>query len=56
MKYFKLFFLFKPKTLGWRDGSVVKSTDCFSRGPAFNSQQPPGGSPVMESNALFWCI
>jgi hypothetical protein len=22
---------------------VVKSTDCSSRGPGFNSQQPPGG-------------
>ena len=22
----------------WRDSSVVKSTDCFSRGPGFNSQ------------------
>ena len=24
---------------GWRDGSTVKSTDCFSRGPEFKSQQ-----------------
>jgi hypothetical protein len=23
---------------------VVKSIDCFSRGPEFNSQQPHGGS------------
>jgi hypothetical protein len=40
---------------GWRDGSVVKSTVCFSRGPEFNSQQPHGGSQpsVMGSNALF---
>jgi hypothetical protein len=29
---------------GWRGGSVVKSTDCSSRGPEFNSQQPHGGS------------
>jgi hypothetical protein len=29
---------------GWRDGSAVKSTDCSSRGPEFNSQQPHGGS------------
>jgi hypothetical protein len=44
--------------MGWRDGSVVKSTDCSSRGPAFNSQQPHGGSQpsVMGSNALFWCV
>jgi hypothetical protein len=42
--------------LGWRDGSVVKSTDCSSRGPEFNSQQPHGGSQssVMGSDALFW--
>jgi hypothetical protein len=24
--------------MGWRDGSVVKSTDYSSRGPEFNSQ------------------
>jgi hypothetical protein len=32
---------------------VVKSTDCSSRGPEFNSQQPHGGSQpsVMVSNA-----
>jgi hypothetical protein len=30
--------------VGWRDGSVVKSTDCSSRGPEFNSQQPLDGS------------
>jgi hypothetical protein len=30
--------------LDWRDGSAVKSTDCSSRGPEFNSQQPHGGS------------
>ena len=29
---------------GELDGSVVKSTDCSSRGPEFNSQQPHGGS------------
>jgi hypothetical protein len=47
---------------GWRDGSVVKSIDCFARDPEFNSQQPHGGSQpsvmgsVMGSNALFWCV
>jgi hypothetical protein len=43
---------------GRRDGSVVKSTDCSSRGPEFNSQQPHGGSQpsVMGSKALFWCF
>jgi len=43
---------------GWRDGSVVKSTDCSSRGPEFKSQQPHGGSrpSVMRSDALFWCV
>ena len=42
----------------WRDGSVIKSTDCSSRGPEFNSQQPHGGSQpsVMGSDALFWCV
>jgi hypothetical protein len=40
---------------GWRDGLVVKSTDCSSRGPEFNSQHPHGGSPpsVVGSDALF---
>ena len=37
-------------------GSVVKSTDCSSRGPRFNSQHPHGGSqlsvaPVPEDPA-----
>jgi hypothetical protein len=43
---------------GWRDGSAVKSTDCSSRGPEFNSQQSHGGSQpcVMGSDALFWCV
>jgi len=50
-------FLKDPK-LGWRDGSVVKSTDCSSRGPEFNSQKPHGGSQpsVMGSDALFRCV
>ena len=44
--------------MSWRDGSAVKSTDCSSRGPEFNSQQPHGGSQpsVMGSDALFWCV
>jgi hypothetical protein len=39
----------------WRDDSVVETTDCSSRGPEFNSQQPHGGSQpsVMGSDALF---
>jgi hypothetical protein len=43
---------------GWRDGSAVKSTDCSSRGPEFNSQQPHGDSQpsIMGSDALFWCV
>jgi hypothetical protein len=42
---------------GWRDDSTVKSTDCSSRGPEFNSQKPHGGSQpsVIGSDALFWC-
>jgi hypothetical protein len=37
-----------------RDGSVVKSTDCSSKGPEFKSQQPHGGSQpsVMRSDGL----
>jgi hypothetical protein len=44
----------KQKNRGWRDGSVVKSTDCSSRGLKFNSQQPHGGSQpsVMGSDDL----
>jgi hypothetical protein len=52
--------LFKKKMtkVGWRDGAAVKSTDCSSRGPEFNSQQLHGGSQpsVMRSDALFWCV
>jgi hypothetical protein len=29
---------------GWRDSSVIKSTNCSSRGPGFDSQQPHGSS------------
>jgi hypothetical protein len=38
-----------------RDGSTVKSTDCFSEGPEFKSQQPHGGSQpsVTRSGTLF---
>ena len=49
-----LFFI-KDWFWGWRDGSEVKSLDCSSRGPEFNSQQPHGGSqPSMRSGVLFW--
>jgi hypothetical protein len=42
----------------WRDGSVVKSTDCSSEDPGFKSKQPHGGSQpsVMRSDALFWSV
>ena len=45
--------------MGWRDGSVVKSTDYSSRGPEFNSQQPHSGSQlsVMGLDEDFcWCL
>jgi hypothetical protein len=32
----------QDKVSGWRDGSMGKSTDCFSEGPEFKSQQPHG--------------
>ena len=40
--------------MGWIDGTVVNNTDCFSRGPEFNSQQPHGGShtSVMEPSGV----
>jgi hypothetical protein len=43
---------------GWRDGSAVKSTDCSSRVPKFNSQPPHSGSQpsVMGCSTLFWCV
>jgi hypothetical protein len=49
---------------GWRDGSMVKSTDCSFRSPEFNSQKPHGGSQpsvmrsdtLMGSDALFLCV
>ena len=37
---------------GWRDGSVVKSTNCSPKGPEFNSQQVHGGSPSCNR---IWC-
>ena len=48
----------RKMNMGWRDGSVVKSTDWSSRGPEFNSLQPHGGSQpsAMGSDALFWCV
>ena len=51
----------RVKYWGWREWlmeSVVKSTDCSSRGSEFKSQQPHGGShpSVMRSDALFWCV
>jgi hypothetical protein len=51
-------FTIKIYLEGWRDGSVVKSTDCSSRGPEYKSQQPHGGSQpsVIGFHALFWCI
>jgi hypothetical protein len=39
----------------YKDGSALKSTDCSSSGPEFNSQQPRGASQpsIMGSDALF---
>jgi hypothetical protein len=52
------FYLAIRIVAGWKGGSVVRSTDCSSRGPEINSQQPHGGSQpsVMGSDALFWCV
>jgi hypothetical protein len=48
----------KKKLEGWRDSSVVKSTNCSSKGHEFKSQQPHGGSQpsVTRSDSLFWCV
>jgi len=45
----------------WRDGSVVESTCCSSRGSRFNgtykgSPQPPVTQVPGESAALFWLL
>ena len=41
---------------GCREGSAVKSTDCPSRDPVFNFQQPHGDSEpsILGSDALSW--
>jgi hypothetical protein len=47
---------FKNPVWSWRDGSVVKSTDCSSGGSEFKPQQPHHGSSqpsVMRSDAFF---
>jgi hypothetical protein len=51
-------YKFKLRLGSWRDGSVVKSTDCSSEGPVFKFQQPHGGSQpsIMTSDALYWCV
>jgi hypothetical protein len=48
----------KQSCRGWRDGSVVKSTNRSSEGPEFKSQQPYGGlqPSVTRSDALFWSV
>jgi hypothetical protein len=45
----------ESELVGWRDGSVVKSTVRSSRSPEFNFQQPHGSSQlsVMRSDTLF---
>jgi hypothetical protein len=41
----------------WRDGSVVKSTNCSARGPEFNpSNHMVAHYHIMVSNALFWYV
>jgi hypothetical protein len=42
-------------SVGWRDGSAVKSS---SEGPEFKFKQPHGGSqpPVMRSDTFLVCL
>jgi hypothetical protein len=42
----------KLHEFGTGEMAVVKSTDCSSRGPEFNSQQPHGGSQLIPSSDL----
>jgi hypothetical protein len=51
-------FTIKTNFKGWRDGSMVRSTDYNSRGSESNSQQPDGGSQpsVILSDALYWYV
>lgn len=42
----------KNSPQGWRDGSVVKSIFCSSRGPCFKSQLPHGGSKLPVTPVL----
>jgi hypothetical protein len=37
---------------GWRDGSAVKSTSCFSKVPRFNSLHPYDSSQPFVSPSL----
>jgi len=48
----------KHSLWGCRDVSGAKSTDCSSRHPEFNAQQPHDDSQpsVMGYNALFWWV
>ena len=49
--------VYKSYLWGWRGGSVGKSTDCPSRGPEFNTQQPqPSVMGSDAPDALFWGV
>jgi hypothetical protein len=53
-------FGYKSKTMGWRDGSVIKSTDALPEvlSSIASTQYPHGGSQpsAIGSDALFWCV
>jgi hypothetical protein len=47
----------KGECTGWTGGSVVRSTDCSSRGPGFNSQHPHDyNSSTRRSDTLLWLL
>jgi hypothetical protein len=48
----------KPKTKNKTKTKNKNKTDCFSRSPEFNSQQPHSGSQpsIMRYDALYWSI
>lgn len=50
--------LIKIISSAWRDGPAVKSSNCSSKGPKYESQQPHAACEpsVMGDDVLFWCV
>jgi hypothetical protein len=54
----RIYYIRKESIFSEGKNIILKSTDCSSKGPEFNSQQPHGGSQpsVIGSDVLFWCV